>query len=232
MRLGKVRITVIGAIVALLVIAVVMWLFVLSPRLAEASRLQEQATQLQTANLSLLNQQNQVREQVQQAPEAAAQAQRLFETMPQEADLPRVIEQITQAAVDAGIDESGLQTVNTTLPAPVAVAGAADTTGVDLASLVLQVTATGKREQALAFIENLQALDRALLVTSTSLNAGAQDGGPDQIVQVEGSLFVLQSKLPDLVAEVERLIAEAESGQPTSAADTAEPAADAGTATG
>lgn len=212
MRIGRVRLTAVIAIVGVLAVAIAAWFLVLSPRLAEASRLQEQATQLQTANLSLLNQQNQVREQVEQAPAAAAQAQRLFETMPQEADLPRVIEQITQAAVDAGIDEAALQTVNTTLPAPVAAPGAADATGVDLASLILQVTATGKRDQALRFIENLQALDRALLVTSTSLNAGAQEDGPDQIVQVEGSLFVLQSQLPDLVAEVERLIAEADAG--------------------
>lgn len=212
MRLGRVRLTAVAATVGVLAIAALAWFLVLSPRLAEASRLQEQATQLQTANLSLLNQQNQVREQVAAAPEAAAQAQRLFATMPQEADLPQVIEQISRAAADAGIEGPALQTVNTTLPAPVPGAVAGDTAGVDLASLILQVTATGTRRQALDFIDNLQALDRALLVTSTSLNAGAQEGGPDQIVQVEGTLFVLRSQLPDLVAEVDALIAEADAG--------------------
>jgi hypothetical protein len=162
----------------------------------------------------LRNQYNQAAEQAKRAPEAAAEAQVLFASMPQEAELPEVIEQIIAAATDAGIDPRDIQTINTTIPEPVGTGGTADPSGIRLAQLILSITAVGTTEQSLAFMDNLQGLDRALLVTSTQLAAAAEQDGTRsrnrQTVQVGGSMFVLQSQLPDLVATVEGLIAEAQ----------------------
>lgn len=210
---ARVRITAILVGVLLVALAAVAWFLVLSPRLAEAGRLQEQAVQVETANLSLRNQYNQVLEQVDNAPAAAAQAQALFETMPQEAELAVVFDQIMAAADEAGIPATAVQTINATVPEPVTAAGSTEASGVRLAELILSVTATGKRDEALDFIERLQGLDRALLVTSTTMSADAQaEGKPggNQVVQVEGTMFVLQSELPDLVATVEELIQQAQ----------------------
>jgi hypothetical protein len=214
MTIGRVRLTLIGGILLLAGLAALIWFLVLSPRLSEASELNAQAAQLQTANLTLRTQYNRALELADQAPQAAADAQALFETMPQEAELPAVIEQVSNAATSAGIKPQDIQTINTTIPNPVAPAADSDAAGIKLAQLEIAVTAEGKREQSLGFLDNLQGLDRALLITSSQLaDAPAPADTPGatnrETVQVAGSMFVLQSKLPDLVATVEQLLADA-----------------------
>lgn len=218
MRIGRVRLTLIGAILVLVAVSAVLWFTVLSPRLATASRLQEQAIQLETANLSLRSQYNQALKQVEAAPEAAAEAQVLFARMPQTAELPAVIDQIAGAATDAGIPRTAITTLTTALPKAIegtgqAAAGTPKT--IDLATMDVAVTAQGTRQQVLNFLDNLQALDRSLLVTSTVDSALSEadtgaTGPPQESMQVSGRMFVLNSELPDLVATVEALIAEAE----------------------
>ena len=207
---SRVRLTVVGGVVVVLAVIAVIWLAVLSPRMSEAAQLDEQARALETANLGLMNQYNRSLELARQAPEAALQAQRLFAAMPQQAELPRVLEQITQAAIDAGIDPKDVQTINTTIPAPVTAEGEADTAGVALAQLQVSITATGTRTESLEFLDNLQRLDRILLVTSSRLAAAPVEGAKNrQSIQVTGTMFVLQSELPDLVKAVDDLLAEA-----------------------
>jgi Tfp pilus assembly protein PilO len=211
MRIGRVRVARIGALLALLVLAAIAWFLVLSPRLSSASELAADAEQLQVANLSLLNTYNRALDQAEAAPAAAATAQALFERMPQTAELPAVLDQITAAATDAGISPNAISTLTTSVPVAVAAGGA---TGIQLASMEIGVNAEGTRAEVLAFLDNLQALDRALLVTSNQVAAVVEaEGGRGPVretVQVGGSMFVLESALPDLVAAVEELITQAE----------------------
>ncbi len=218
----RVRLSVVGAILLVAITGALLWFFVLSPRLSEASDLSAQATQLQTINLSLQKQYNQALDQAEQAPQAAADAQALFAKMPQTADLPTVLDQITTAAVDAGISANAVSSLTTGIPVPVTgTQGAAVTeqpaTGVQLARMDVGVSTAGAPVQVLAFLDNLQLLDRALLVKSTVTSQVSQvtdePAAELENVQVGGSMFVLQSKLPDLVAEVESLIAQAEQDQ-------------------
>jgi len=227
MRIGRVRLAQIIGIVAVLGVAAIAWFAVLSPRLSTASELQAQAETLQTANLALRNQYNQALDQAEAAPAAAAEAQLLFAKMPESAELPTVFDQITEAAVAAGIDKNAVTTLTTAVPVAVSTqtGGASNAAGetaseapkgVKLATMDVNVTAEGTRGQVLAFLDNLQGLDRALLVTATTDTAVVkefgQTGGPDlESMQVVGQMFVLESKLPDLVATVEGLIAEAAS---------------------
>lgn len=229
--LSRVRMVQIGAIVLLAALAAIAWFVVLSPRLAKASEITAQVVQLQTANLSLQNQYNKALDQAEAAPEAAAQAQALFAKMPNDAELPAVIDQITAAATDAGIPVNQISTVNTGIPETANPQGndptAENPTGVQLATMDIGVTAAGTRPQVLAFLDNLQALDRAFLVNATNVTVVPQTPGSPtaadnlDTMQVGGPMFVLQSKLPDLVAEVERLIAEAK--QKTSTTTTTSP---------
>jgi Tfp pilus assembly protein PilO len=206
---GRVRLTIVVGVLVLALAAVLSWLLVLSPRLSEADRLDQQAVDLETANLGLLNTFNRSLELAQQAPQSAAQAQELFAAMPQQADLAGVLEQVTQAAVDAGIPAGAVETINTTIPTPLVTEEDADT-GVALAQLQIAITAKGTQRQALAFLDNLQRLDRVMLVTSSRLIEEPVQGEREQwAMQVTGSMFVLQSELPDLVQDVQDLLDDA-----------------------
>ncbi len=219
-------------VLTLAALAALAWLLVLSPRLTSAGDLAAQAEAVDFANLQLQSRYRQAVEQARSAPVAARDAQELFATMPQEAELPTVLLQIVDAAKDAGIDASKISVINTSVPRPLtgsqaraqqvpsAAGGLAQDLGVDLAQLELDMTVTGERANLLAFLDNLQGLDRAILLTSSGLTDAEQGRGEtgseaattagtaEQSLTVTGSMFVLQSKLPDLVANVERLISE------------------------
>ena len=234
MTAARVRATLIGGIALLLALAAVGWFLVLSPRLSTASDLALQTEQVEFANTQLQNKYAQTVTQARTATDAAADAQALFETMPQQADLPEVLTQIIDAATRAGIAADQISVINTSVPRsitgdptagsdPESPAGAAAKgLGVDLAQLDLDVTVNGTRENLLAFLDNVQGLDRAVLITSTGLvdmsvpgAATSPESAPNarnaglQSLDVTGSMFVLQSKLPDLVATVQDLIDQA-----------------------
>jgi Tfp pilus assembly protein PilO len=227
MSLGRVTVARVVAILIVVAIAAVAWFVVLSPRLDRAASVRASATQLQDANLNLSSQYNRSLTQAKEAPAAAAEAQALFAKMPQTADLPAVLDQITAAATTAGINPNDVSSLTTGIPVPVTATGtdptAEKTTGVQLARLDVGVTAEGSREQSLTFLDNLQALDRVLLVTSNQVTSVSQVDGvaaaDRETLQVGGSMFVLQSKLPDLVATVNELISQAEATTGVDASD-------------
>lgn len=206
MKAPLVRYTVILGTLGLLALAAVLWLFVLAPRLATAAEIEAQAAQVASANLALQGRYNQALEQAREAPAAAAEAVALFETMPREADLPRILEQIPSAATEAGIAATGLTSLTTSLPQPTTQGVPGSDSGVQLATIGLQVSAEGDRASLLAFVDNLRSLDRAVLITSTNYATGEET----DTVTVGATMFVLQSQLPDLVAQVEDLLAEAD----------------------
>lgn len=223
MSRGPVRVTMLVGIVLLLVLVAVLWLFVLSPRLSTASEINDQAATVATQNQLLQNRYQQALRQAREAPQSAAEAVALFETMPQEADLPAVLDQITAAALDAGLRGTDLISISTSIPQTV-VADAATTQpaagGIELATIDLQVSAQGRQEDLLVFLDNLRTLDRAALVTSSALTTSAEGGDS---LTVQAQLFVLRSQLPDIVAQVEDLLAQAE--LPIDTAPPASPAA-------
>jgi hypothetical protein len=132
--------------------------------------------------------------------------------MPQQADLPAVLEQITAAALDAGIKPADVGLISTTVPQPVKVSKGDDSvpTGVALATMEASINAVGTHQQVLAFIQNLQELNRAFLITGTSYETTPDPttGKTSESVRLQGTMFVLASHLPDLVAEVSALLVE------------------------
>lgn len=235
----RVRTTLILGIVLLLAFAAASWLLVLGPRLATTANLAADTEQTDFATTAMHRRYRQTVEQAATATKAAADAQALFATMPQQAELPEVLRQIIDAAGRAGIDAKQISVINSSVPRaltgdpasganPESPAGAAATgLGVELAQLDLDVTVAASREALLRFLDELQALDRAVLITSTGLIDLEQAGAPSpqgesaksvksqQSLDVTASMFVLQSKLPDIVAAVQKVIHEA--GIPDSA---------------
>jgi hypothetical protein len=196
----------------------------LSPRLSTASDLNTQAEALTGSSLSQQNRYNKMLQMADEAPKAAAAAQEMFSRMPQEADLPAVLQQIMDAADKAGLKPAQIASISTTVPRPVKKASSSakdkDAAGqVSLATMEVNVSGQGTREQLLDLITNLQSLDRALLVSSAAIQVDASTAEGDKAatddLTVGGSMYVLQSKLPDLVAAVNERLAQAneESGQ-------------------
>lgn len=216
MKGNRVRnITLLG-IVGLLALVAIVWFFVLGPRLSSADEISAQADQVEMANLQLRTKVNQAQQQVTQAPAAAAEAQKLFATMPQAAELPTVLRQITDAAQQAGIGPADIQAISTTVPAAAGAADGSDASGVSMATMDIGVTVAGSPDSLLTFLDNLQALDRALLITSTQETTQTDTG--KEALQVQGRMFVLQSQLPDLVAQVEALMEQAKAATPSAGA--------------
>ena len=217
---NPVRLATIAAIVIIALISALLWTTVMAPQLSRVSALDTEVAQLGLANVSALKQERQIQTLAEQAPELARQAQELYSRMPQTAELPIVLQQITKAATDAGIRPADITVLNTGIPEsvvdekhpePGSAGAAAESVGVKLATMGIEVTVTGTNRQLLAFLDNLQSLDRAVLITETGF-ATAVDAaapGPRESLTVRGTMFVLESKLPDLVTNAQRVIDEA-----------------------
>lgn len=214
MNLNQVRLTRLLATVLLLALVAVLWLFVLQPQRSaieqarsDLALAQEQQTRLTTREAQLL-------QLLDQAPQIAAQAQALFEAVPQTAELPALLGQLSDAATSAGIAAENVSVINTAIPTPIAdedpaAAQAAEELGVALGSIAIDISATGSEAELLEFQQNLENLERALLIESVSMST-AQDDPTNQTMSVAGRLFILRSKLPDLVATVDELLTEAD----------------------
>ena len=212
----KIRVTVFAAILGILALILGIWFLVLSPRFEESAQLTVQQQDLELANLSLLTRQREFLELAANIPTAAADAQTLFSQMPQTAELPNVLRQLTNAATSADISASNIQVINTSIPQSVPPAKTADgseqsVTGINLATMALDMTLTGEPDQLLSFLDNLQSLDRSVLVTGTNLMDSLDEGKSTQTLPLTASMFVLESALPDLVANANEVIANATS---------------------
>ena len=243
----KARTATIISAVSVLAVGGLTWQFVLSPRMAEADSINTQAMDVETQNVMLTGRYNEAVTRAQPAPEVAAEAQALFAQMPQSAELPAVLDQIMNAATDAGIAETDVASLSTGIPqlVPESEGGVS---GVQLATMSISVSAEGSATSTLDFLDNLQSLDRALLVnqasrtpnTDTEVSAdgeetnegdeseesstdeSADDGEtpiskkdllaalPDENLSTAGMMFVLESRLPDLGATVDEMLADLE----------------------
>jgi len=213
MNLSRVRLARLIVIVVLISIAAVAWLFVLQPRQASIESTRVDIEDAQLMQQTLIKRNAELRALLEVAPGVAEEAQAIFAALPNTAQLPELLDQITAAAINAGIPASDISVINTSIPAPISesdpqAAAAADELGVDLGIITIDLSVSGSDEEFLAFLENLTALDRAFLVESTTISA-ARDGSTEQTMSVSGRLFVLQSSLPDLVATVEDIVAQA-----------------------
>lgn len=213
MNLTRVRLTRLISAVLLLALVAVLWLFVLQPRQDDLARAEADLLAAQDQQRALTTRSAQLRELLEQAPDIAASAQTLFGAVPQTAELPALLDQITSAASKAGIAAENISVINTSIPVPIreadpAAAQAAEELGVSLGSIAIDVAANGSAEELLAFQRNLENLERALVIESVSVSA-SRDQAQSQTMSIAGRLFILRSKLPDLVERVDALVAEA-----------------------
>lgn len=230
MRLSRLSVATVVSVGALVALTAALWILLLQPRIATAATVKQQSVQVEQANLTLLKRHRDILDMAAQAPAMAREAQRIFSAMPQTAQLPQVMQQINDAARASGISARNIALISTSIPKSLtspdpssrtpgtpaspgtAVAGAAATAsslGVNLATMSLEVSVTGTSAQRAAFLGRLQALHRGFLITAHS--AVAEGLGKDTgMLTVNGTMFVLESRLPDLVANAQSIIARAQ----------------------
>lgn len=186
----------IGAL-ALLAIAGLGWTFVVGPETSALSEARQEVVDTRDQNAVLAAQLAALRKQSEQLTQTRRTARELAELFPPTADQPGLFEQVTAAAVDAGIGADGVTTLSPTPPQ----VGTADASGSpsdggtaaggsapDLARQSVIVTATGTYEETLRLLENLEDMDRAYLVTSVSTGDDGQGG---YTTTVTGDMFVM-----------------------------------------
>ena len=203
----------------LLIFAIVGWLFVLSPRMSTAADIDEQTASVDVTNASRQHQLAELAKMKNEVPQAAERVQKLINRMPQEAELPKLFDDIVLAAKRAGISGNQISTITPSVPVPLDAASSTSTgtlseakslaqqANFDVAKLDVTMSVTGTVSQIRAFLSNLETLDRDLLVRETTITS-AITGKSDRVATVTATAFVLQSQLPDLVKKVNELLAQ------------------------
>ena len=221
--MNKTRLIALTIALGLVAVSAIAWFAGLSPRLALATDLNERAADLETANATLLARNKDLQDEAQALPELADEVTGLLSAVPRTADLPAILQEYPAAAKQAGLADEALTNLSTGLPQIVDAAGSGATElNLEFATIQTSVDVEGSPTNTLRFLANVQSMGRALLVSSTTFsqvlaneNAGDETGGQ---VNISGSMFVLNSPLPDLVARAEAALEALEELESSTAA--------------
>ncbi len=218
---NPVRLTQVGTILVLIVLTIVGWLLVLMPRWATTEDLEARAADLELGQLTLTRRERDLNTLAQALPATAASAQELFSAMPQTAELPALLNQLTSAATDAGIPAERIEVINTGIPesavaqlettaegtAAGATADSATRPDIQLATMRIDMTVIGTGAELDRFITNMQNLERSFVIEDITVVAGGLADEGQESLTIAGTMFVLESPLPDLITEAERIVA-------------------------
>jgi hypothetical protein len=179
--------------VGLLLIAAVSWTVVIGPEVSQLSAVRTQVQEARDQNDLLRAQLALLVKQSGELDDVRRTARALAATFPPTADQPGLFEEVTEAAVEAGIGADGVTTLAPSPPVaggdPAAAAAAAPpVAGGQLARQTVSISVEGGFEQTLRLLENLEQMERAYLVMSVSLNGGAEDGFTTTLT---GDMFVM-----------------------------------------
>lgn len=197
---------------ALLVVAGLGWVLVVGPETDTLARAREEVTTVRDQNVVLTSQLAVLERQREGLAETRRDARRLAALFPPTADQPGLFEEVTAAAVDAGIGPQGVTTLTPTPPQlgttgdasaaapaadppadppadPAADPAAAPAAGALLARQTVTVAVTGTYDETQRLLENLEHMPRAYLVTSVSLASGSEGG--DFTTTITGDMFVM-----------------------------------------
>lgn len=182
---------IVGALV-LVVVAALAWLLVVGP---ETSSLAEARAEIQSTrdqNQVLATQLHALEAQRQQLGPTRKVARSLARKFPPTADQPGLFEEVTAAAVSAGIGADGVTTLAPSAPQvggadPAAGVGATPATGGSLASQTVTVSITGGYDQTVQLLHNLEHMPRAYLIDGVTI-AGGDTG---YTTSVTGEMFVM-----------------------------------------
>ena len=200
--------TAVGSL-ALLVVAGLGWLLVVGPETDALAQAREEISTVRDQNTVLTSQLAALERQREGLAETRRDARRLAELFPPTADQPGMFEEVTTAAVDAGIGPQGVTTLTPTPPVlgttgteaaaapapdpaadPATDPAAAPAAGAQLlARQTVTVAVTGTYDQTQRLLENLEHMPRAYLVTAVALASGSEGG--EFTTTITGDMFVM-----------------------------------------
>jgi Tfp pilus assembly protein PilO len=198
MDLGTPAATRLVGALALLVVAGLGWTVVVGPETSTLADTRAEITSTRDQNSVLTVQLASLEKQVAQLGQTRRTARDLAALFPPTADQPGLFEEVTAAAVDAGI---GPQGVTSLAPSPPVIGGAAPGAvpadpsatpapdGVQLARQTVSVSVSGTYDQTLRLLANLEQMPRAYLVGSVTLAGDAATGA--YTTTIDGDMFVM-----------------------------------------
>ena len=142
------------------------WFLLVSPQREKVASLNANTDSQQTVNQGLQSKLRRLQADAAQVPAQNAEIAKIKQQIPDDNQLPAAIRSLTQAASDAGV---GLRVF--TPAAPAAVPGA---TGVSFVALTME--AKGGYFALEKFLDNLEQLQRALLVNGVAINGEGSSG--------------------------------------------------------
>lgn len=204
-----VRITQIGVVLGLVLLTLLGWLFVLSPRFETAGALEARAADLELGQINLTRRERDLLELAANLPATAEEAQRLFSAMPQTAELPVLLNQLTSAATKAGIPANRIEVINTAIPESVETASDEGSAPADvrLATMRVDMTVVGSPAELTTFVAAMEELERSFVITDVTMVAGGVRDSDEDTLTLAGTMFVLESPLPDLIEQAESVAA-------------------------
>lgn len=205
---NNVKVAGIGVLVLLVLVG---YFFVLSPRLSKAGEIKAEKETVAEQNDSRQTEITNLTKQAEGIARGRAQAAFLTGKFPPTAAQADLFAQIRKAAADAGLAENQVGALTPSVPQSGATTGNGSAVlpgqggGPGLASMTVSLAATGTYAQLTAFLKNLENMDRAYLVRTVSLAPGGGNatGAESFAITIDGTMFVVAAPTdPDNYEEV------------------------------
>lgn len=157
-----------GTVALVLVLLLASWFLLVSPKRSEAAKLDEQTQQQQQANDALRTQIAVLKSQSKDLPAMQAKLQRLLTKVPPSPSLVTLIRELSITARRSGVQ---LLSITPARPAALPTVGTVTTTvaPTGLAQITLQLTASGGYFELQQLFNQLEQMDRAVLVTQATI---------------------------------------------------------------
>jgi len=172
-----------GTVAADIAVIALGWTTVVAPARADTSALQERTVQQQQDNAATRASIAALRQQAASLPATQQQIDRIAQQIPDDVELPDILDQLSAAGRADGVDIAGISPTAPTLVSSVQ--------GRSLQAVTIALTAQGSYFALEHYLGRLENLPRAVLVTSLSLrqSAAAGSAAPQVEAQVGLRLF-------------------------------------------
>jgi hypothetical protein len=116
---------------------------------------------------------------------------------------------LTSAATKSGIPADRIEVINTAIPESVDTTTDEGSAAADirLATMRVDMTVVGSPSQLTTFIAAMENLERSFVITDVTVVAGGLKDSDEDTLTLAGTMFVLESELPDLIEQAETVAA-------------------------
>ena len=195
MKLGSLRATKLLGTIAVILLAGVGWLFLISPQTSALEEVRVQIETTRSQSSGLRQQLVSLRELQRHLKDTRTTARALAAKFPPTADQPELFRAVTAAADAAGIPARRITALTPSPPVAGSGRSAVEakrpgaTTAADVAAQDVSLTVEGSYQEVRKLVENLEGMPRAYLITSLTLSAGANPG--TFTATIDGTMFAM-----------------------------------------